>query len=117
MFAKNTVKKGLLITTFSGLAAFTLVAPTAYGFFPPVGTEQTKVAVIKPPVVTPPTKQVVPPIPPVCPPPTTPTTCHCTPGGGGNGTQTTPEPGTLIAVGVGLATVAATRLRKKQITT
>jgi hypothetical protein len=109
--ARDWVKRSVLTATAFGAGAFTLCTP-AFGFFPPVVNPDGKVTVTKPPIIPPLPPIIIPPVPLPVPPPTVPpvippTTPPPTP-------QSVPEPATLVAAGMGLAAVAAARLRKRR---
>ena len=109
--ARDWVKRTVVTATAVGVGAFTLSGP-AYGFFPPVVSDTGSVSVIKPPVV--------PPLPPVIIPPVVPPVVPPVPPCGGHGhvtppitPQGVPEPATLVSAGLGLAALAAARMRKR----
>ncbi len=114
--AREWIKRTVISATAVGVGAFTLSAP-AYGFFPPVVSGDGTVSVLKPPVVPPPPVVIPPVSPPVVPPvipPVSPPPCNC----GGSSSppvtpQSAPEPTTLVSAGLGLAALAAARMRKK----
>jgi hypothetical protein len=101
---KYALPVGALSAAFT---TFTITAPTASAFFPPVPQPGDVITVVPP---TPQPPAVVPPVPPVCKTPHQPVDpCGCdTP----ENPQTVPEPGTLLLAGSGLA-LAALRLRRK----
>lgn len=111
--ARDWMKRSVITASTICLGAFTLSAP-AYGFFPPVVSGDGQVSVSKPPVVVQPPIVIPPVTPPVTPPVVPPCTCvdptnpPVTP-------QATPEPATLVSAGLGLAALAAARLRKRAV--
>jgi len=117
--------KTILPTITLTAIPYTVYCPTAYAWFPPVVPPPPVVVVVPPvvpPVVVPPV--VVPPVspppfvppppppvvvPPVCPPPVVvPPTCNCT------GTNSVPEPATIVTALVGLAAAGGYSLTRRK---